>query len=586
MSTMTAPPRSAAERARRVSEYVPFPLDGSRWEVIEPLLRGLLERAVASASEYERWLLDRSELQAACDESRAQLYIAMTCKTDDAAASQAYTRYIEEIPPRLRPMNFSLDTRQADLARRFQLDRRRYEVLDRSTIMSVELFREQNVPIFTELEKLGQDYQKLAGAMTVTFDGEERTLPQMARYQQDRDRAVREASWRAVASRRLADRGAIDAIYDRMLEKRARVAANAGFANYRDYAFKAMLRFDYTPAHCQSFHEGVERHIVPLVRAWNERRRRRLGLGTLRPWDLSVDELGREPLRPFEGGDDLLRKTQRVFDRLDPELASMVRELGENGAPGECLDLDSRKGKAPGGYQYMRDRTRRPFIFMNAAGLHRDVETMVHEAGHAFHSMLCRDEPLVAYRESPTEFAEVASMSMELLTMPALGEYYPGQAEAARARREQIEGHSLTILPWIAQIDAFQHWVYTNPGHAPSARLAQWVALDERFGGGIDWSGLGDERTWQWHRQLHLFLHPFYYIEYGIAQLGALGLWLHALEHGPASALSLYKKALSLGGSRPLPELFAAAGLPFDFGPATIERIARAAERELAKLPE
>lgn len=568
--------------------FVPADLDAARWERIEPLVGSLLSRPVASAAELERWLIDRSELDAACSEARANLYITMTCRTDDPGASGAWTAYLDEVPPRLKPASFELDKRQVALSKSFPLPAGRYGVLERDTRVEVELFREANVPIETELAKLDQKYDEICGAMTVEFQGQVRTLPQMARFQQEHDRAVREGAWRAVAERRLKEREAVEAIFDEMVEKRHRVALNAGFANFRDWSFKAKKRFDYTPAMCFSFHEAVEKHVVPFNRRCDERRRAALKLEGLRPWDLSVDEHHRPPLRPFEGAQQLVERTRRVYDRLDPELARMFRALGDNqsegASTGASLDLESRKGKAAGGYQYMRDRSRRPFIFMNAAGLHADVHTMVHEAGHMFHSELCKHDPLVAYRHSPIEFAEVASMSMELLTMPEWDEFYPDPSHLARAKREQLEG-SIGILAWIAQIDAFQHWIYENPGHGRDERRAQWLRLDARFGRAVDWSGLESIRGHVWQRQSHLFGVPFYYIEYGIAELGALGLWLHSLQHGRPAALALYRKALSLGGSRPLPELFAAAGQPFDFGPARVAEIVGAAEAELAKLP-
>lgn len=559
---------------------VPSGLDASRWENIEPIVRALLDRAVSNPAEFERWLLDRSELDAACAESRAMLSIAMTCQTDDAEKAGAYTRYLEEVPPRLRPLAFELDRKQAALHAAIPLDPRRYAVLERSVRTDVELFRAENVPLMTDVEKMTQEFQTIAGAMTVTFDGAERTLPQMAPYLQKTDRSVRESAWRLITGRRLRDKDTLDALFDRMIEVRSAIAKNAGFDDYRGYTFRAMRRFDYTPGHCEAYHAAVEKHVVPMLRRLAERRQRHLSLTSLRPWDMSVDEKGRPPLKPFTTGEDLLRRTKRVFARMDPGLNEMFKSLGENGTPGLCLDLDARKGKAPGGYQEMLHRSRRPFIFMNAASVHNDMVTLVHEAGHAFHSMLCKDEPLVAYREAPIEFCEVASMSMETLTMPYWDEYYSSPADRARARREQLE-RVVTILPWIAQIDAFQHWIYLNPGHTHDERNAHWLHLDARFGSPIDWSGLDEARAWLWQRQLHLFVHPFYYIEYGIAQLGALGLWLHSLEKGQAAALERYKRSMALGGSRPLPELFDAAGLPFDFGDATIARLMAAVDREM-----
>jgi oligoendopeptidase F len=575
--------------------FVPEHLDAAHLPTLESLVQSLLARPIASAGDLERWVQDRSDLAAAISEGRARLYIAMTCNTEDQGAQSAYAAYIENVQPRLTELAFELDKRLADLAGRHALPAR-YAVLLRNTRADVEVFRPENVPIETELSKLSQQYDQIAGAMTVEFDGREQTLPQMARYQESTDRFEREAAWRTVAERRFRDVDAINAIYDRMVALRHRVARNAGFAGYAGYAFKSMHRFDYDEGACRRFHEGVERAIVPLARDLERRRKEALGVEELRPWDLAVDVKGRGPLRPFEGGAELVRKTRSVFGRLDGRLARMFESLGPGDGRVEraadagavCMDLDSRKGKAPGGYQYMLDRSRRPFIFMNAAGMQRDVETMVHEAGHAFHSMLCNGEPLVEYRHSPTEFAEVASMSMELLTMRHWGPgggYYDSPEDFSRAARDQLK-RSVLLLPWIATIDAFQHWVYANPGHAAADRGQEWLALDGRFGGIASWRGLERHRPNSWQRQLHLFSHPFYYIEYGIAQLGALQLWLHGLEHGESGAIERYIAALSLGGSRPLPDLFAAAGLRFDFGPEIVRRLADRVQVELEKLPE
>lgn len=569
-----------------MTDFVPADLDTTVWENIEPLVNALLERPVESSPDLERWLLDRSELDAACAQGRAELYIDMTCDTENEAIQSAYTAYVENVSPKLAPAAFELDTRQVELTKTIGLDDDRYRVLTRDTKAEVELFRQENVPIQTELQKLSQRYDQITGVMTVHFDGREQTFPQMARYQESTDRDQREAAWRAVSERRLADADDMESIYDDMVAKRHQLALNADCASYVDYAFRSMKRFDYTPEDCRRFHDSVETIVVPLMRRIDQQRRETLGVEPLRPWDLAVDVKGRDPLRPFEGGQALIDKTRSVFDRLDPQLGALFGELGDNtdqGGRHGNLDLDSRKGKAPGGYQYVRDRTRTPFIFMNAAGLHRDVETMVHEAGHAFHSQLCAEDPLVHYRHAPIEFAEVASMTMELLTMENWDAYYDGD-DLTRARRSQLEG-AVTILAWIATIDAFQHWVYTHPTHSRDERAAAWLDLDDRFGRGVSWKGLEQARRLAWVRQGHLFDVPFYYIEYGIAQLGALQLWVRAIEEGREAALASYKSALTLGGSRPLPELFDAAGIRFDFGPETIGRLADRVGVELEKLP-
>ncbi|MCB9839055.1 MAG: M3 family oligoendopeptidase [Phycisphaeraceae bacterium] len=563
-----------------LTDFVPPVIDASRWSEVEPLVTALLQRPIGSPDDLERWLVDRSELDAACSEARADLYIAMTCRTDDQAAAGAWTTYIEETAPRLKPAAYELDNRQAALCDEFRLDAQRYAVIERETKADVELFRPENVPLETELAKLDQEYDAISGAMTVEFDGKERTLPEMARFGEETDRAVRERAWRAVAERRQIDRDRINGVFDRMIALRDRLAYNAGFSDYVAYAYRAKHRFDYGPAQCEAFHDAIERAVVPLVRSIDADRKAELGVGTLRPWDLGVDIRGRAPLRPFDGGEQLYDRTHRVFERMDPSLGSMFATLGAGGQ----LDLDSRKGKAPGGYQYMRDRSRKPFIFMNAAGLHGDVRTMVHEAGHAFHSLLCRDEPLLHYRHSPIEFAEVASMTMELLTMPEWDEFYPSEEDAGRARREQLEGVVL-LLPWIATIDAFQHWLYRNPEHTRDERTSAWIGLVDRFGRGVSWEGLEDFRACLWQRQGHLFGSPFYYVEYGIAQLGALQLWLMSLEHGRPAAIKAYERALALGGSRPLPELFEAAGIEFNFSAPIVERLVGAVRSALDELP-
>jgi oligoendopeptidase F len=570
----------------RTSDFVPDDLDPTRWEALEPLYRRLIERPIGSAADLERLILDRSELDAAASEAGAVLHIDMTCHTDDRAATEAYLAFVERVQPRLKEAGFELDRKITASPFAAVLDRGRYGVLLRDLAVGVEIFRPENVPLETELARLDQQYQQVCGAMTVEFRGEERTLPQMARFNEEVDRTTREEAWRATVERRYADHERLEGLFEAMIGLRQRIAANAGFADYRDYAFRAKRRFDYTPEACHAFAAGVEAVCVPALRRLNAQRAAALGVPVLRPWDLQVDVRGRPPLRPFEGAAELVERSRRLFDRLDPALGDLFAALcgpAERPATSDCLDLETRRGKAPGGYQSNRDRRRLPFIFMNAAGVQRDVETMVHEAGHAFHSLLCRADPLLAYRaEIPLEFAEVASMSMELLAHPFLDEFYAAP-EADRARRVHLE--QLTgLLAWVAQVDQFQHWIYTNPGHSVADRHAKWVELNGRFGAAVEWGGLEPYLRTGWQRVLHLYSVPFYYIEYGIAQLGALQVWMN-YRRDPTGALAAYKRALALGGSRPLPELFGAAGIAFDFGPGTIERLWSQVEADLSRLP-
>ena len=563
----------------RPRKFVPVKIDLGNWQEIAPLFEKLSIAAEQSStvSALETWLLNWSEVSAALDEESSRRYIAMTCHTEDGEAEKAYLQFVEEIEPQTKPKQFELAKKFVAHRLRGQLPKSRYAVFERDTQVHVELFRPENVPLETEEAKLAQQYQKLSGSLTVEYDGQERTLPQMAKYLEETDRKVREETWTLAANRRLQEADKFDEIFEQLFKLRQRIAHNAGFANYRDYAFRKMGRFDYTPADCVRFHEAVEAEVMPIVRELQEKRKRELGLERLRPWDMAVDPLNRPPLKPFGEVREMVERTQQVFDRLDRDLAEGFRQMQQL----RLLDLDNRKGKAPGGYQSTLAEARLPFIFMNAVGLQRDVETIFHEAGHAFHALATREEDLYAYRSAPIEFCEVASMSMELLGNEFLEQFY-SLSEANRARRMHLEG-VVNVLPWIATVDAFQHWIYTNPDHTRADRSAAWVDLLRRFGGDVDWSGREAVRANLWHRQLHIFIHAFYYIEYGIAQLGALQVWANSKSDKQGS-LNSYKKALTLGGSCPLPELFAAAGCKFDFSRNTIAPLARDVRNELAKL--
>jgi oligoendopeptidase F len=560
-------------------KFVPQNADLGNWAQIEPLFDTLEERVqkVPSPKDLEHWLLDWSELSAALDEESSKRYIAMTCHTDNAEAEKAYLHFVEHIEPATKPRQFKLEQLYLDNPARKELPKKRYEVFDKHTTVHVELFRAENVPLETEEAKLSQQYQKLTGSLTVQFRGEEKTLVQMGRYLEEPDRALREEAWTLVAKRRLEEREKFEDIFDQLVRLREQIAKNAGFSNYRDYAFRARARFDYTPQDCYNFHDAIEREVMPLLRKLHGERKDLLKVPTLRPWDLAVDPQNLPPLRPFEQVETMLDRTQHIFDQLDPNLSKGFRLMGDL----KLLDLANRKGKAPGGYQSTLSESRLPFIFMNAVGVQRDVETILHEAGHAFHALATRDEDLYAYRHAPIEFCEVASMSMELLGNEFIEAFY-NNADSRRARRDHLEG-IIEIFPWIATVDAFQHWIYTNPGHTREARAAAWLELMERFGGDVDWSGFSDVRANLWHRQLHIFLHPFYYIEYGIAQLGALQVWANS-KRDRAAALRDYQRALKLGGSRPLPELFQSAGCKFDFSAATVKPLMELIRSELDKL--
>ncbi len=559
--------------------FVPDKIDLGNWAQIEPLFKKLVDAAPAikTTAALEKWVLDGGELGAALDEEVAKRYIDMTCHTEDKAVEAAYLLFIESIEPKCKPYWHRIKELFVANPLHQKLPKNRWMVFARGVEMEIELYREENIPLQVEDAKLSQRYQKVVGSMMVKVQGKEQTLQQAGRYLEGTDRAVRQEAWAAIAARRAKDRDQFETIFDEMVKLRTRIAKTAGFKNYRDFAFKAKHRFDYEPADCVAYHKAVADHVVPLARALQKRRKLLLGVDKLRPWDNAVDMKSREPLKPFTEVKAMVDKCYKIFKKIDPSLAKDFDILRKK----NLLDLESRKGKAPGGYQYSLEEARLPFIFMNAVGLHRDVETMLHEAGHAFHSLAARGEPLLYYRSAPLEFCEVASMSMELLAGPHLTEFY-APAEAERARRTHLEG-IIGLMPWIATIDAFQHWIYTHPDHTRDERKAEWLKLQKRFGGIEDWTGFEDARAYMWHRQGHLFGSPFYYIEYGIAQLGALQMWLNSKKN-VAGAVANYRSALALGGSRPLPELFKAAKIKFDFSSKTIEPLAKAITKELAGL--
>jgi oligoendopeptidase F len=573
-----ADPITVPRDAEFPRQFVPKEADCGVWETVEPLLKSLEERPIDSPEALERWLLDLGELRGCVSEEATRRSVAMTCDTTDEEAEKRHLYIIETLRPKAKPHWHRLSKKYLADPHRSALDKKRHFVYDRSVENDVDLFREENIPLQTEEAILEQQYQKICGAMTVRFRGEEMPLPKLRPFLEETDRAVREEVWRLEAERRMKDREALDDVFDKMIDLRAQIARNAGLEDFMAYAFRARERFDYTPRHCRDFHQAVEETIVPALRAMQEERREALGVETLRPWDMSVDVKGRPPLRPFKGGEALIQGCRTVFDSIDPVLGEQFGGIAEKG----LLDLDSRAGKAPGGYQATLAEARLPFIFMNAAGTDGDVNTLLHEGGHAFHSLAARHEPLLAYRHAPLEFCEVASMGMELLAEGKLRPFYSADEEA-RSRRRHLEG-IVRLLPWVAQIDAFQHWIYTHPEHSIDERAEAWLELEARFGGIVDWEGWEEWRHSYWHRQLHLFECPFYYIEYGIAQLGALQVWSNFSDRG-AGALDDLRAAFALGGSRPLPELFERAAIRFDFSSETVGPLIAKVMETLKGLP-
>ena len=566
--------------ARPPRHFVPEDFAVTDFDAIRVFTDRLLERPIPDAESLRQWLVDRSELEAVLAEDFGWRYIRMTCETENASHQQRYQEFIEHIQPHLALVSDQLNRKVLECPSLNILEAEEgYDIMIRSMRKEVEIFREENVPLFTEVNTLAQQYAQISGAMTVEIDGKELTLQQASVILQETDRSRREMAWRMITARRLQDSAELDELFTKMVRLRHRIAVNAGFENFRDYMFRSLGRFDYTPNDCVEFHESVETEVVPLLDRLSAARKERLGVTELRPWDKAVDEDGRPPLKAFDGGKDLLERSIRVFHRLDPFLGHCLEVMREMGH----LDLESRKGKAPGGYNYPLAEIGVPFIFMNATSTLRDLTTLMHEGGHAVHNFLTRELPLQEFKSPPMEVAELASMSMELLTMDQWDEFFTNPADLRRARLEQLEDITET-LPWVATIDRFQHWIYENPDHTPEERRMAWREVMGQFSDAqTDWSGLEEAMDFLWQKQLHLYEVPFYYIEYGMAQLGAVAIWRNYREN-PAKALAGYKNALSLGYLKGIPEIYAAAGIRFSFSRDYIRELTGFLSTELSTI--
>ncbi len=552
----------------------PQALAKATWDDVRAVYDALAAVPLTAQASIAAWLADWSAFESMLGEAGSRAMIRYTVNTRDAEAEADHLRFSTDILPKSEERSVTLQRRLLETC---------YSTPDLQTTIrafrtSIEIFRDANVPLLSELEEHSATYQRITGGMTASWDGKELPLPQVAPFLKDPDRSVRERAFRASTAPYVAAHDELALLFDRMYGLRQQVARNAGFAQYRDYAFRAKLRFDYTPADCERFHDAVEEQVLPALARQMERRREMLGVPTLRPWDTSVDLYGSGPLRPFRTGEELAGRARSVFDEVDPafgrEFGLMVDE--------QLLDLDSRAGKAPGGYCDTLHWVGRPFIFMNAVGLVDDVMTLMHEAGHAFHAFAAHHHPLVWQRHPGSEACELASMSMELLASPGLAKPagYFSPEDHRRARLEHLED-IITVLPHVASIDAFQHWIYTSPdGGDVAARDAAWFRIRSRFEAGIDWTGLEAQRLARWYRQLHVFLYPFYYIEYGIAQLGALQVWRNS-RRDRADAVQRYRGALALGATRSLPDIYAAAGARLAFDSETIGELISEVEEEI-----
>lgn len=570
-------PSAAIQKLKR--NFIPSNFAITDWENLKPFFTILLETEINSVQELENWLYNLSELQAVISEDACWRQIKMTCDTENKSLEDAFTYFCVEIEPQIKPLQDLLNRKLMACPFVKELDKEKYFVYLRNVANEIALFHENNITLYADINVLAQQYGHLTGKMSITHEGTEYTLQQASKLLMNSNRALRKEIYTKVNERRLQDKEALNELFDKLLQKRNAVALNAGFDNYRDFKFKELGRFDYSTEDCTKFHESIKRYILPIVEKIYEYKKTQLQLDTLTPYDLDAEPANQLPLEPFKNGSELLTKSIEVFTKLNPYFGACLQKMQEL----NHFDLESRKGKAPGGYNCPLAESGAPFIFMNAAGTADDVVTMMHEGGHALHSFLSHNLPLNAFKEYPMEMAELASMSMELFSMDHWNIFYPKGDELKRAKMEELE-RALSIFPWIATIDKFQHWIYTNATHTQEERTTAWLAIHQEFSPqNIHWDGLESYRAFLWQKQLHLFEVPFYYIEYGIAQLGAMAMW-RAYKTDPNQTLQHYMKALSLGGTQPLPILYQTAGIQFDFSDDYIKSLSEFVLTEMAAI--
>ncbi|KQR68128.1 M3 family oligoendopeptidase [Pedobacter sp. Leaf176] len=563
---------------KKLRTYIPQDLTIT-WESLEPILTELQTREIKSTAELERWLRDRSELEAALEEDFAWRYIKMSCDTANEELVKNFQYFATEIEPKISPLSNELNKKFVESPFMDDLDKEKFFVYSRAIKKALEIYCEENIELFTQLQVKQQKYQGITGAMSVEINGQEYTLEQASVFVKDLNREVRENAWKTIQQRRLVDKDDLNILFDELIKLRNQVALNAGFENYRDYMFQALGRFDYTPQDCYDFANAIEKEIVPILREQAEKRREALGLEVLKPWDLEVSVSGKPALKPFNNGAELIDKSIACFNAIDVKLGEKLAVMKAN----DLFDVESRKGKAPGGYNYPLAETGAPFIFMNSANSLRDLTTMVHEGGHAIHTFLTANLELNDFKHCPSEVAELASMSMELISMDSWAIYFDNEEDLIRAKKEQL-ADVLKTLPWVAVIDQFQHWIYTNPNHTAADREETFKQIYNRFGAGFaDWTDLQKEFGNGWQKQLHLFEVPFYYIEYAIAQLGAIAVWKNYKEN-PEKALEQYLAALALGYTKPMNEIYETAGIKFDFSADYVRELADFVKEELEKL--
>ncbi len=563
---------------RETRIFLPEAFKIDSWNKVKPYLENLQNRNINTLADLETWLKDRSELETVLQDDASWRYIKMNIDTTDKALEKDFLFFITEIAPKV---DASLNELNKKLLASPFVEKlgSEYNNFIKSVKKEIEIFRKINIPLKTELQADAQKYGIISAKMTVEIEGKQVTLQEATKYLKNTDRQLREEVYHKISKRRLQDKTALNKLFSELIAKRDKVAKNADFDNFRDYMFAELKRFDYTKQDCFEFHDAIANEVVPVVNLFDEERKKALNLTLLKPWDTQVDIAGKSSLKPFKNDDELIAKATQCFYKIRPyfgECLAIMKAMGH-------IDLASKKGKAPGGFNCSLYEVGVPFVYMNAVGSQQDLTTMVHEGGHAIHSFLTHQLPLSFFKEMPSEVAELASMSMELISMDYWTEFYDNAADLKRAKKEQLH-RVLTVLPWVAAIDKFQHCLYENPNHTIAERETYWNEIMQKFSSSVvNWEGNEEDLTNLWQKQLHLFEVPFYYIEYGMSQLGAIAIWRN-YKQNPQQAIDKYMAALKLGYTKSISEIYETAGVSFNFSQAYVKELVDFVKEELSKI--
>jgi oligoendopeptidase F len=559
--------------------FLPNDFKVTTWEELEPFYSILLKSEINNTQDLKIWIKNKNEIDSIVSEDFAWRYIKMNCNTSAKELSDSFEYFIQNIEPKLSPISNELNKKLIACKFSNELVDSAYQIYLRSIKRSIQLFREENVPLFLEINTLQQEYGKICSEMLVQINDKEYTLQQAAKFLEITDRNIRKEVYETIANRRFKDKEKLDELLNKLIKLRHQVALNSGYNNFRDYMHDELGRFDYGVKDCLSFHESIKKNSLFILNSLAEERKKELNITELFPYDLEVDTSGKDALKPFNTSQDLIEKTIKTFNRLNPFIANCIFTMQKN----NYLDLESRKNKAPGGFNYPLMESGIPFIYMNSVGSQKDLVTMVHEGGHALHSFLCNDLEISAFKNTPMEVAELASMSMELLSMEYWDVFFENKEDLKRAKIDQLE-KVLETLPWVAAVDKFQHWIYLNPDHTSIERSDKWNEIYDEFSSKvISFEGYENFKKNMWQKQLHIYEVPFYYIEYGIAQLGAIAIWRNFKENKETS-IQKYMAALKIGYTSTIKEIYAIAGIKFDFSEEYVRELLQFTFEQLQKL--